>query len=78
MAVDLPSVELNDDGLYVQPWFVDPFRDVREDMDEAASAGRQLAILFEQKGCPYCREIHRVNLRISEVVDYIKENFYVV
>ena len=47
-------------------------------MKEAESAGKQLVILFEQKGCPYCKEIHRVNLQIPEVVNYIRENFHVV
>lgn len=58
----LPEVGPNEEGLHVQPWFLDTFRDVREDMQEAADAGKQVAILFEQKGCPYCREMHRVNM----------------
>ncbi len=74
----LPMVEANEDGLHVQPWFHESFLDLREDMAEAAAAGKQLAIFWEQKGCPYCRETHRVNLRIPEVVDYIKKNFVVV
>ncbi|MBL95449.1 MAG: hypothetical protein CMF70_09140 [Magnetovibrio sp.] len=47
-------------------------------MEEAASVGKQLGFLFEQKGCPYCHQTHLVNLRILEVVDYIEENFHVV
>ncbi len=74
----LPMVEPNEDGLHVQPWFHESFLDLREDMAAAAATGKQLAIFWEQKGCPYCRETHRVNLRIPEVVDYIKENFVVV
>ncbi len=71
----LPMVEANEDGLHVQPWFLASFLDLREDMADAAAAGKQVAIFWEQKGCPYCREMHRVNLRIPEVVDYIKANF---
>jgi len=74
----IPMVEANEDGLHVQPWFHESFLDIREDMAEAAAAGKQVAILWEQKGCPYCRETHRVNLRIPEVIDYIKKNFVVI
>jgi thioredoxin-related protein len=74
----LPKAEVNDSGLHVQPWFRDTFLDLREDIAEAKAEGKQLAIMWEQKGCPYCREMHDVNLRIPEVVDYIKEHFFVV
>lgn len=74
----LPMVEANEGGLHVQPWFHESFLDLREDMAEAAAAGKQVAIFWEQKGCPYCREMHRVNLRIPEVVDYIRKNFVVI
>lgn len=74
----LPLVEANEEGMHVQPWFRTTFLDLREDMAEAAAEGKQLAIIWEQKGCPYCREMHRVNLRIPHVVDYIKKHFFVV
>lgn len=74
----LPEIHANEEGLHVQPWFQNTFLDLREDLNEAAAKGRQLVIFWEQKGCPYCREMHRVNLRIPEVVDYIRANFHVV
>jgi thioredoxin-related protein len=74
----LPAVEPNEEGLYHQPWFHESFLDLREDAAEAAADGRQLVILWEQRGCPYCREMHNVNLRIPETVDYIKKHFVVV
>ncbi|NQV83598.1 MAG: thioredoxin fold domain-containing protein [Rhodospirillales bacterium] len=74
----LPYVEANEEGLHVQPWFKSSFLDLAEDAREAAAEGKQLVLFWEQKGCPYCREMHRVNLRIPEVVDYIRKNFNVV
>ncbi len=74
----LPAVEANDEGVYSQPWFIQSFLDLREDAAEAKTQGKQLVILWEQRGCPYCREMHQVNLRIPEIVDYIKGNFNVV
>ena len=74
----LPYVEATEGGLHTQPWFKNSFLDLAEDVEEAAAEGKQLVLFWEQKGCPYCRETHRVNLRIPEVVDYIRKNFVVV
>ena len=74
----LPAAEVNEEGLHVQPWFLNSFLDLREDAAEAAAAGKQLVIFWEQRGCPYCREMHRVNLRIPETVDYITKHFVVL
>ena len=74
----LPEAEVNEDGLHTQSWFLNSFLDLREDIADSAAEGKQLVIIWEQRGCPYCREMHRVNLRIPEIVDYIKANFNVV
>ncbi|MDA1023833.1 MAG: thioredoxin family protein [Proteobacteria bacterium] len=74
----LPNVEANEEGLHVQPWFKNTFLDLREDIADAAKERKQLVIVWEQKGCPYCLEMHRVNLRIPEVVNYIRANFNVI
>ncbi len=74
----LPYLGPNEEGLHIQPWFKNSFLDLAEDVEEAAAENKQLVIFWEQRGCPYCREMHRVNLRIPEIVDYIKENFVVL
>jgi len=72
-------VEKSEDGLHIQPWFNNTsFLELAEDSADAAAGGKRLAIIFEQKGCPYCREMHEVNLAIPEVADYIKANFDVL
>jgi thioredoxin-related protein len=65
-------------GLYVQDWFHESFLDMSEDLAEAAEQGKHLAILWEQRGCPYCREMHAVNLADEEIRSYIQENFTVI
>ncbi|MFZ1816185.1 MAG: thioredoxin family protein [Rhizobiaceae bacterium] len=72
------AAELSDDGLHIQPWFMQTFLDMREDQSEAAAAGKHFVVFFEQKGCPYCREMHTVNLARAEIADYVSENFGVV
>jgi thioredoxin-related protein len=70
--------EVADNGLFTKPWFHETFLDLREDLGSAAEQGKKLAILWEQRGCPYCRELHRVNLEQKEITDLIKEHFLLI
>ena len=72
------SVKLNDDGLHVQDWFIDSFMDLREDFADTVAKGKWFAIFFEQKGCPYCAEMHKVNLAKPEISKFIQDNFGVL
>ncbi len=69
--------EVGDNGLHIQPWFNQSFLELGEDHAEAAGADKDLAVIFEQRGCPYCREMHRVNFAKPEIADYVKANFLV-
>ena len=35
-------------------------------------------MIWEQKGCPYCRETHRVNLADQRISSYVTANFEVL
>jgi thioredoxin-related protein len=37
-----------------------------------------LVVLIEQAGCPYCRELHEVNFKRSEITDYLNEHALVL
>lgn len=74
----LPETWVGDNGLHTQDWFHDGFLELGDDLLEAAEADKDLLILIEQPGCPYCRELHGVNLRIPSIVATMKENFLVV
>lgn len=69
---------LTDDGLYKQSWFLESFLDLSEDLEDAAKAGKRFAVMWELKGCPYCKETHFVNFGRPEISDYIKANFEVL
>lgn len=69
---------VTDDGLHSQPWFANSFLDLKDDLKEAAAAGKRLALMFEQRGCPYCKETHEVNLADPEINDYVRQNFSVI
>ena len=69
---------LGETGLYVQPWFLQSFLDLKEDLEEAAQKGKRFAIFWEQKGCPYCKETHLVNLAKPEIAGYIQKHYVVL
>ncbi|MFZ1774616.1 MAG: thioredoxin family protein [Rhizobiaceae bacterium] len=69
---------LSDDGLHVQPFFVNSFLDMTEDKAEAEAKGKHFAVFFEQRGCPYCKEMHEVNLTKPEILSYVTDNFAAV
>lgn len=70
--------EVNEDGLHVQPWFQETFFDLADDLSEAKEAGKRLVLLWEQRGCPYCREMHNVNFKNQKIVNFITANFMVI
>jgi len=69
---------VNDDGLLTQPWFVESFLELKDDLAEAKTSGKRLAIFWEQRGCPYCREMHTVNFADPEINDYVRSHFAVL
>ncbi|MDH5773176.1 MAG: thioredoxin family protein [Rhodospirillaceae bacterium] len=74
----LPMPATGEDGMHEQVWFHESFLDLSEDLTEAASNNKRLVIFWEQRGCPYCKRMHEVNLRIPKITDSIKDNFLVI
>ena len=64
-----------ENGQYTQSWFLNSFLELSDDLEEAKSRGKRFAILWEQDGCPYCRETHLTNLAIPKISDFIRSNF---
>ena len=67
-----------DDGLYAEPWFMASFLDLRDDLRETAKAGKRFAILWEQRGCPYCVDMHKTDFADPAIAGYVKANFNIV
>jgi thioredoxin-related protein len=66
---------LTEDGLYKQPWFLESFLELADDLDAAAKQRKRFAIMWELRGCPYCKETHLVNFARPDIESYIKEHF---
>src|SRR5262245_41923875 len=77
---EAPRVEplREEQGLYSQAWFQLSFLDLREDFNEAKAAGKRFALIFEQRGCPYCAKLHNEVLALKYINDYVRENFRIV
>jgi thioredoxin-related protein len=69
---------LTDDGLYRQPWFLESFLDLADDLEGAGKEAKRFVIMWELKGCPYCKETHFVNFAQLRITDYVKANFEVL
>lgn len=59
-------------------WFKESFLDFNDDIDEAAEAGKRLAIYFYQRGCPYCNQLWAHNMAVGDIEKAFSENFDVV
>jgi thioredoxin-related protein len=77
-AAPAQAAQLGDDGLHKEDWFATTFRDIGEDIEAARAEGKRLAIIFEQRGCIYCKRLHEEVLSDEKVKSYIAENFMVV
>ena len=78
---DLPADAapvLTDDGLYTQSWFLQSFLELADDVQGAAQSGKRLAIMWELRGCPYCKETHLVNFAKPEIESYVKQHFEIL
>lgn len=65
-------------GLYRQSWFLDSFLELGPDLDEAAAEGKRLAVMWELRGCPFCRDTHLINFADPAVSSYVRERFAIL
>ena len=77
-SVSATAAEIGDDGLHKQDWFTITFRDIAEDIAAAKDEGKRLVMIFEQRGCIYCREVHEILLVDPAVKEYLQEHFMIV
>ena len=66
---------LTDDGYYTKSWFIDSFLELADDHAAAHAKGKQFAVMWELKGCPYCKETHFVNFARPDISEFVQANF---
>lgn len=79
-----PAVESLEAGL-VNPgyaekpaWFANSFLDLRDDVAEAAAAGKRVMLYFYQDGCPYCKKLLDTNFALADTETRTREKFEVI
>src|SRR6266446_6919416 len=69
---------MTDDGFYREDWFVGSFLELEDDLKGASARRKQLAVIWEQRGCPYCRDTHLVNFAQKHIEMYIRNHFELI
>ena len=66
---------LTEDGTYREDWFIETFLELADDLDAARKRGKRFAVMWELKGCPYCKETHFVNFARPDIRAFASSNF---
>lgn len=74
----LAQAVMTDDGYYTEPWFLESFLELGDDLSAASEKHKRYAIMWELRGCPYCKETHLKNFARPEIADYIKARFEIL
>lgn len=78
LALPLGAAEIGDDGLHKEAWFHDTFRDMAEDLATANDAGKRLLVIWEQRGCIYCKKMHEEVFSDPGIAAMLNDDYYVV
>lgn len=78
LALPVAAAELGDDGLHKPDWLRDTFKDLREDLAEANAEDKRLLVIFEQRGCIYCKEMHENVFPDPKIDALIRAQYFVV
>lgn len=72
------AAEMGEDGLHKTDWMRITFKDMTEDLAAANAEGKRLALIFEQRGCTYCKQMHEQVFPDPDVDALIREKFFIV
>lgn len=68
-----------EEPLHHPKWFKESFLDLRDDLQEAVSNGKQgIAVYFGQRRCAYCRMLMDVNFGLADIVEYTQRHFDII
>ncbi|MGA7327278.1 MAG: thioredoxin family protein [Rhodomicrobium sp.] len=67
--------QLRLDGLFDEPWLFNPSGDLGKDFAAVTKSGKNFAILWEMRGCPWCKRLHLEIFSRPEIASYVRDNF---
>ena len=74
----LAASPMGDDGLHKPDWLHDTFKDMGEDLATATSEGKRMLVIWEQRGCIYCKKMHEEVFPDPEITEILTDKYYVV
>lgn len=80
-AADAPALApgMVHPGYHEPPkWFKETFLDLKDDVAEAAKAGRRVMVYFYQDGCPYCAKLLQENFGDKALAEKTRRHFDVI
>jgi thioredoxin-related protein len=69
---------VTEDRLLTQDWFLHSLLELSDDLAAATAAGKRFAIMWELRGCPYCRETHVKNFGDPAIAEFVRTRFDVL
>ena len=78
LAMPVLAAPMGDDGLHKPDWLHDTFKDMSEDLAEANAEGKRMMVIWEQRGCLYCRKMHEEVFPDPRIDALIREHYFVV
>jgi thioredoxin-related protein len=69
------SPRLDLDGLYNEPWLAKTSGSLSTDFAEAARSGKNFALVWEMRGCAWCKLLHMENFAREDIASYLQANF---
>ena len=78
VAAPVSAAEMGEDGLHKAPWMKVTFKDMAEDLATAREEGKRLLIIWEQRGCIYCRKMHEEVFPDPAIAALLSEKYYVI
>jgi thioredoxin-related protein len=74
MAQAVPSPHAID----IPRWFSNSLLDFKDEIPEAARAGKRVMVYFGQDGCPYCKALMTVNFGPGPIADKTRRHFVAI
>ena len=78
LALPAFAATMGDDGLHKAEWMHETFKDMSEDLADAEAEGKRLLVIWEQRGCVYCRKMHEEVFPVQAIHDKLMDDYYVI
>jgi thioredoxin-related protein len=72
------SIPVGDDGLHKPNWLQVTFKNMHDDLADASAVNKRFFVIFEQRGCIYCKKMHENVFSDTLVLELLNNNFFAV